>query len=183
MADAEKSNLWSRRNVDGNTPLKVLEASMERRRTIHQFLFKRTDISDQFTGFDDATLSCLTLLRGLASGQLSEAALSRLRLGCTCGRCLGGFLSPRMRDILISTTETTFDFLYTDGDDMDGESWYEENEDSLEYLPEPIKQNLTSHKSMRTRFCKLWNHFSSCLKENLVPTEENILPMVRNANE
>lgn len=37
-------NLLSRRNVDGNTPLEALEASMERTRTISQYFSKITDM-------------------------------------------------------------------------------------------------------------------------------------------
>ncbi|EFQ96928.1 hypothetical protein MGYG_08853 [Nannizzia gypsea CBS 118893] len=178
------SCLPSRRNVDGHTPLEVLEASMERRRSVNEYGWdRRADISDQFTGFDNATISCLVLLRGLAPEQLSEDTLLQLRHGCTCGRCIGGFLSPRMRDILQYTAETTFDFIYTDGDDEDGEAWCEENEDTFEYLPEHIKRRFATNKSVRIGFCMLWKHFASCLESNLAPTGDNVLHMVRNASE
>jgi ribosomal protein S18 acetylase RimI-like enzyme len=170
-------------NADGSTPLDVLEASMERKRTIHEYLFKRTDISDRFTGFDHATISCLALLRGLIPEKLSEAEVSCLKFGCTCGSCLGGFLSPRLRDILVFTAEITFDDLYTDGDRLDGEDWCSENKDVFTYLPEPIQQSFTTNKGMRTGFSMLWKYLASCLKDNMLPTEENILLLIRNASE
>ncbi|EAS28001.3 uncharacterized protein CIMG_09205 [Coccidioides immitis RS] len=67
------SGLLSQRNAHGNTPVEVMEASMERKRIIYEHGFKRTDISDQFTGYDDVTISCLTMLRGLVLKQILEA--------------------------------------------------------------------------------------------------------------
>ena len=87
-------NLLSRRNAEGNTPLEALETSMERMRTIHEYMFVRRDVSDLFRGFNNGTISTLALLKGLVPDQMSEAELSCLKFGCTCGSCLGGFLSP-----------------------------------------------------------------------------------------
>lgn len=176
-------NMCSIRNHEGDTPLESLETSIERRRTIREGHCSREDISDRFIGTDDATILCLIVLRNLASEQLSEAAFSRLKFGCTCDNCVGGFLSPRMRDILLSTAEETFDWLHTYCNDMDGESWYSENKEYFRYLPEPIMGKLMANKSMRTGFCKLWEYFGFCLRESQLPTEENILVMVRNASD
>lgn len=176
-------NLLSRRNVDGNTPLEALEASMERERTTSQYGFQTIDISDQFTGFNDATVSTLAVLRGLVPEQMSQAELSRLKFGCVRGNCLEGFLSPRLRDMLLFVAEITFDFIYIYGDTMNGESWCEENESLFEYLPESIAQSLAIHKDSRTGFCMLWKYLADCIKENMLPTESNIMLLIRNANE
>jgi hypothetical protein len=183
MADAEMSQPPLPTKRRWKHPMEVLEASMERKRTIDEYIFKRTDISDQFSGFDDDMISCLSLLRGLVREQMSKAELLRLKFGCTCGSCLGGFLSPRMRNMLLFNAEMTFDFIYTYGDGLDGNSWCSENEDVLEYVPALMAQNFRIHKDSRTGFCMLWNHLAACIEGNMLPTEENILLLVRNANE
>ncbi|KAL2818211.1 hypothetical protein BDW59DRAFT_181913 [Aspergillus cavernicola] len=176
-------NLLSQRNAEGDTPLEALESSMEEKRTTRQHMLLRLDISDRFSGFDEAAISCLALLRGRDPSQLSESEIARLKFGCTCGSCLGGFLSPRLRDMLLFVVEITFDFIYTYGDRLDGDYWCEENEDILDYLPEPIARSLISRKDSRTGLCMLWKHLRTCIKSNMLPTEENILCLVRNSNE
>lgn len=174
--------LLSQRNVEGYTPLEALEASMERKRTFDGYV-RRTDISDLFTGFDDVTMSTLALLRGLVPEQMSQAELSHLKFGCTCGSCLGGFLSPRLRYMLLSTAETTFDLIYTYGHEMDGETWCSVNEDLFEYVPKRIAQSFATHKDSRTGFCMLWKYLAACISGNMLPTEDNIVLLIRNANE
>ncbi|PIG87055.1 hypothetical protein AARAC_004316 [Aspergillus arachidicola] len=177
------SRLLSRLNSKGDTPLEALEAYMERTRTITQFMFSRTDVSDMFTGFDNAILSCLCLLRGLAIEDISEDEHSRLRFGCTCGNCLVGFLSPRLLDMLLFSAETTFDLINTVGNRYDGHEWCQYYKGLLEYLPDPIAQGLAIRDDMRTGFCMLWKYLATCLRERMFPTDENVLLLVRNAND
>ncbi|QKX60471.1 uncharacterized protein TRUGW13939_07616 [Talaromyces rugulosus] len=170
-------------NADGSTPLDALEESANQKRRIHQRLDARTDISDLFSGYDQATIFSLALLKGITPERLSEAEISRLKFGCTCESCLCGFLSPRMRNRLILTAEITFDFIYTHGASLDGPAWCEENENLFRYLPEHIIQSFAVNKEMIIGFCMLWNHLISCLRKNMLPTEANILLLVRNTNE
>lgn len=170
-------------NADGSTPLDALEESTNQKRRVDQYLSNRTNISDRFSGYDQATIFCFALLKGLTPERLSEAEISRLKFGCTCESCLGGFLSPQLRDMLIFTAETTFDFIYTDGVSLDSPAWCEENEDLFRDLPEHIIQSFAVNKEMIIGFSMLWNHLISCLRKNMLPTEANILLLVRNANE
>lgn len=128
---------------------------MEQKRNVHEYGFKRIDISDRFTGYDDATISCLILLRDLDREQMSATEFSRLKFGCTCGGCLEGFLSPRLLDMLLNTAEVTFDWIYTYRKHLKGEEWYLENQDVIQYLPEPISQSLITHKDSRIGFYML----------------------------
>ncbi|KAK6820311.1 hypothetical protein RU639_007510 [Aspergillus parasiticus] len=177
------SGLLSRLNSKGDTPLEALGAYMERKRTITQFRFLRTDVSDMFTGFDNTILSCLCLLRGLAIEDISEDEHLRLKFGCTCGNCLGGFLSPRVLDMLLFSAETIFDLIYTVGNRYDGHEWCRYYEGLLKYLPDPIAQSLAIRDDMRTGFCMLWKYLATCLRERMLPTDENVLLLVRNSND
>lgn len=175
-------NLLSQRNTEKNTPLEALKTSIERIRTIHEYMFVRRDVSDLFRGFDNGTISTLALLKGLVPDQMSEAELSCLKIGCTCGSCLGGFLSPRLRHMLLSTAEQTFDTIYTFGE-ANGETWFSIYGYLLEYVPERILQSLVAYKGLRTGFCMLWKYIADCIGENMLPTEDNIVTLIRNSNE
>lgn len=176
-------NLCHALNATGSTPLDALEEEMNQNREIRRFCAERTDISVQFAGFKPATTSCYALLKGLAPETLSEAEMSRLKFGCTCGNCIGGFLSPRMRDILLKTAETTYDFIYKDSDHDNAKEWCKENQDVFRYLPEHILHNFQVNKDMIIGFCMLWNHLASCLRNSMLPTDDNILLLIRNGDE
>ncbi|EED18273.1 hypothetical protein TSTA_120230 [Talaromyces stipitatus ATCC 10500] len=51
------------------------------------------------------------------------------------------------------------------------------------YLPEHILQGFTVNKWMRIGFRMLWKHHISCLQHNMLPTEANVLLLVRNSKE
>ena len=145
-------------------------------------MFVRRDVSDLFRGFNNGTISTLALLKGLVPDQMSEAELSCLKFGCTCGSCLGGFLSPRLRHMLLSTAEQTFDTIYTFGE-ANGETWFSIYGYLLKYVPEQILQSLVAYKGLRTGFCMLWKYIADCIGENMLPTEDNIVTLIRNSNE
>ncbi|KAL4882714.1 hypothetical protein BJY04DRAFT_38921 [Aspergillus karnatakaensis] len=156
---------------------------MELARGVKQVLHRREDISDRFTGYGDSKVSCLALLKGINLEKVSKDEKDRLKFGCTCGRCIGGFLSPRMQDMLLGHAEFTFDYIYTFGDDLEGECWYRENEDLFDYLPKEVRQRLTTRKDLRTGFCMLWKYIADCLRDARLPTEENVLLYIREARE
>lgn len=48
-----------------------------------------------FKGWDDDDVACVSLLKG-GDRNPSPYGLEGFRYGCSCGQCLGGFLSKRM---------------------------------------------------------------------------------------
>jgi hypothetical protein len=98
--------LLSQRNASGNTPQEALEACMEEAlRTVRDAGKLTALISDDFRGFEDTSITCLALLRGCDIEQASDSKRNRLKYGCTCGECVGGFLSPQLRDMLLHHAE------------------------------------------------------------------------------
>ena len=93
-----RPDLHKLRNDKGETALDALECICEDNRTQKQHNFATLSVSDEFKGFSDATVTCLALLKGIPS--VTGIDKSRLKFGCTCGRCIAGFLSPRMRATL-----------------------------------------------------------------------------------
>ncbi|KAF7904333.1 hypothetical protein EAF00_001667 [Botryotinia globosa] len=88
-----EQELAQARNIEGLTPL---EASQD------DFY-----ISDKLAGFSFGAVACMCLLkyRHMPRFLLNTQAL-RLKYGCTCGECIEGFLSPRMKLTLLHCAAT-----------------------------------------------------------------------------
>jgi hypothetical protein len=84
------------RDINGDTPFDVLKDFLEDIRTKRHLFMGNLHVSDGFQGFPSPAVECLSLL-GLAPGEVLDLSISRLKYGCTCGQCIDGFLSPRMK--------------------------------------------------------------------------------------
>jgi hypothetical protein len=167
------------RDIEGYTPLEALQETLETMRTQKQYgLFRVLNLSDHFEGYPDAAVSCLSLLFGQGSSGFNRACL---RYGCTCGECVGGFLSARMRSSLIFQGETTFDLMQNEIDD--GGFWIEVNEFKLEHLDHAMRKNLKTNKSLRRGFVNIFQIAAECLKARKVPTAENLKWCCNNRSE
>lgn len=94
-------------DANGRTPLQALLDELERQRAL---------LGDRFDGFSEDYMLCFSVLSGVRvmdTSQLHALLMERvlshntgeagpfvdrnaILYGCTCGRCIGGFLSPRM---------------------------------------------------------------------------------------
>ena len=59
----------------------------------------QSGLDDGFEGYSDDRMTIIRVLRraGAAAGMMKGLALPRHKMGCSCGKCIGGWLSPRMR--------------------------------------------------------------------------------------
>ena len=172
--------LREQRNAEGETPLDTLLEKLEDTRTIRRIFLMTENISDDFTGYNDAAVLCLMYLKNCVNP--TDVDMQRLRYGCTCGQCISGFLSPRMRYALHCQAEVWSDLLNEFIDD--GNYWVEYNDISgLTFLPRQVQNNMKTNKSMRTGFTNLCSHIATCLKKNIIPTEQNVMMVLRDANE
>lgn len=131
--------------------------------------FRVINISDRFEGNSEAALSCLSLLFGRDPLGLNKACL---RYGCTCGDCVGGFISARMRTSLTFQGELTYDLMQEGIED--GSFWVEDNDYIIVHLDSDVRQNLKRNKSLRRRFVNIFRIAVECLKANKVPSAENL---------
>jgi hypothetical protein len=157
------------RDINGYTPLEALQDKLETMRTQKEDMFRTLNISDGFKGYPEAAVSCLSLLSGQDASGLDKA---RLQYGCTCGECLGGFLSARMSRSLIVQGETLYDLIRQDIGR--GNLWIDDNDYILIYLDHDVRRNLKTNKSLRKGFRKLFKIAAECLKAGRVPTAENL---------
>ncbi|KAH8431755.1 uncharacterized protein LDX57_009407 [Aspergillus melleus] len=167
------------RDINGYTPLEALQEHLETMRTQKQYGFSRVlDLSDYFDGYPDSAVSCLFLLSGRDPSVLNDAYL---RYGCTCGDCLAGFLSARMRCSLVFHGEFMYDFLQEGIDD--GAFWVEANDHILVHLDPDVRKNLKTNKSLRKGFMTLFQIAVECLNAKRIPTAKNLVWYCYNRSE
>jgi GNAT superfamily N-acetyltransferase len=198
--------LTAARNKEGYTALEALRDHLERQRTRQSDGHRSCVISDEFKGFSASSITCLALLENTAVFDLSslsprdiEAVSSatdeqirrapqvdvasirktlRYKYSCTCGQCIGGFLSPRMKLVLVAVSEMESDTMDLFIDET-GPGWVDFHEDCLTHLPESVRDNLKTNRSMRRGFVNMLSHFAKCLQQGRMPTEGEVLDYYR----
>lgn len=180
LENVRHADSWkTARDIDGYTPLEALQETLETMRTRKEYGFSRVlNLSDHFKGYPDAAVSCLSLLLGQDSLGLSKACL---RFGCTCGECVEGLLSARMRSSLIFQGETTYDLMQEEIDD--GDFWIKDNHYILVHLDRDVRKNLKTNKSLRKGFVNIFQIAVECIKARKLPTAENLKWCCNNRSE
>lgn len=129
--------------------------------------------------FDPLVTAALVLLDG--RGDLSAPNAVQQDYGCTCNRCLGGFLSPRMTSIIEKEAEIQYDCT-NDAIDIDAAEWESILMDTS-FLSEQALKRFNFDTCMRIGFRNICGHLRSCLRHGRVPNEANILEEIHAANE
>jgi len=193
------------RNKEGYTALEALRNQLEHQRT-RKPRGTRTEVtSDAFKGFNMPNIACIAALENttafdleiLTPGDIEVAAsvtdeeiqyapqfdiagirnTLRYKYGCTCGQCVGGFLSSRMKFALLCVAELHHDLMH-DAMHGSGPCWVECHDDLLTHLPGYVRGNLKTNKSMREGFANMCDHFAECLRRGIIPTERGVLDVL-----
>lgn len=180
LENVHHADSWkAARDIDGYTPLEALQEKLEIMRTQKDYGFFRVlDTSDHFEGTPDTAVSCVSLLLGHDALGLNEA---HLRYGCTCGRCVEGFLSARMRSSLIYQGEIIYDHIQEHIDN--GEFWIKDDDDILVHFDCDVRRNLKTNKSLRKGFVKIFQIAVECLEAKRVPIAGNLERCCNNRSE
>jgi hypothetical protein len=197
--------LTNSRNKEGYTPLEALRERMESMRTRLTQAMMVLVISDEFTGFSERSIACVAALQNATPFDLSSVSASeicrisytmnaqsaglndhnigkiwetlRIKYGCTCGRCIGGYLSPRMSLALVSVAEIQHDMLNQFMDES-GIDWVElYNSELLAHVSSPVRENMKTNKSMRQGFTNICDHFAECLRRHMIPSTKNVVDL------
>jgi len=111
-------------NCIGYTPLELLQAQLEisRVQKVPMHLhWGEAYVADSFTGFPSADIACIASL--YHTHHLTRDEFLQAKYGCTCGLCLEGYLSPRMR-ITLATVSAIFRTHFSDHE-TNGIAWLE----------------------------------------------------------
>jgi GNAT superfamily N-acetyltransferase len=193
------------RNKGGHTPLEALKNRLERLRTRHKIGWVILDTSDMFEGFTASDIECLAVLENkdfydishlgpqqvaaivaATAGQPPAPEISHLptavirqmlhlKYGCTCGHCIGGFLSPRMKYSLLYVAAKIY---HNNEKDIDnGPEWmlYNDHRRHFDYLHRSVRENLKTNKLMREGLTNMFSHFAWCLWQDRIPTQSEVL--------
>ncbi|KAI5834408.1 hypothetical protein K523DRAFT_230666 [Schizophyllum commune Tattone D] len=111
---------------------------------------------------------------GQKIGTLPEY-IAQNRWGCTCGKCLGGWLSPRMQYALIAMGDLSFDMgmqaaEYTFADGADPSEILALPR--LDYIPDELQQSTT--RAFYTGFLTLCRALARVVEAGLLPTADRI---------
>ena len=173
-------SLRSVRNLEGETPLEALETQIESDRSFREVALARVVMADNYSGLTPNQLQCLVSLKRMENPSHDE--LRRLCFGCTCGLCLGGFLSPRVAFALQCQGDLYHDML-NDDLDLNPKNWCDDWDQMLQHLAPRVKFNLRTNKSMRQGFTNLFWFIAPTLQAKRLPTSENILHLQAASNE
>lgn len=171
------------RNISGYTPLETLQDLLETARTQTDLMGMRINISDEFCGFPSVALSCLSSLLRLDIQSMTSTQLLRLKYGCTCGNCLGGFISPHMKSLLAQQAELIYDELCDTLQDA-SERDFDIHRYAARYVKPDIQRAFQRDESIWEGYVDLFSAVASCLgTSNVVPTSKNIFSeLPRDAN-
>jgi len=169
----------SGRNREGHTPLESLLDQLENKRSKRQHGMMTVVMSDSFGGFTPDAISSVAALRGLKAP--SEAQVLQLKYGCTCGGCIDGLLSPRMKFALLCQAEITHDMLSMDI--ADAEIWCMMHDYMIEHVAPDIQRNFRTNKSLRQGFSNIFDHAATALRSNEVPTIDTLINVWKDSGE
>jgi hypothetical protein len=93
------------------TVVEKIEERLEVLRTRTKKGGKIVDISSDFQGHSDDNVIALIAARKAEDLGISRT-FSQVKYGCTCGRCIGGFLSPRMHFVMLKQLSKIYQGLY-----------------------------------------------------------------------
>lgn len=195
------------RNSKGYTAAEALQRDLDDQRTRRKMMQMTLVVSDKFSGYDASAIACIAAFQQFSASDLStlspqdiEVAVVatsdqirrsagidfsairktlQLKYGCTCGDCLGGFISPRTKFALLCVAEVQYDTMDQEIELRTGPEWIESNEHLLTHLPSYVRNNLKTNKSMRQGFVNMFDHFAECLRRNRIPSQGEVLSVLR----
>ncbi|OBT64095.1 hypothetical protein VE03_06260 [Pseudogymnoascus sp. 23342-1-I1] len=169
-ADVDQT-LSSARNIKGYTALEALESVLEAKRTTMEYGMMTIYISDNFTGFPTDAVNCVAALQGIQAPSRIQSL--RLKFGCTCGQCVDGFFSARMREALLCQGELSHDMLDEYNDD--GPFWAEMHGHATRHVAPDIQRNFTTNRSLRRGFVNIFAHVKDAMSRGASPRVQNVL--------
>lgn len=185
------------RNADALTPLEYFRKRLDEKRTRLYHGLMTVDVSDSFNGFPTKAVQCLSLLTAteccdltsLGQDKIQQAIAAtdaqvlatpefaiirntlQLRYGCSCGACVGGFLSPRM----LYQLKNYGAFAYHLIQDMTEDTFWGGHM-FQEHIPSPLFAQLVADNSMSSEFEKMLLRMIVCFEGGRIPNKSDIRP-------
>ncbi|OAL32118.1 hypothetical protein AYO20_08056 [Fonsecaea nubica] len=173
MQQPASAQLITTSNSSGNTPLDALLEKLEIVRTRSWSGTTINIVSNDFQGYTDSMAKCVALLKGAEIE--SDQDLIQFRYGCTCGKCIHGYLSPRMISALLHAATGQYPMLMPNLENLSGIDWVRLHKDVTRRLPFRCLKPLRCYKSVRRGCVELYNNICKCLAAGRAPIVDSIL--------
>ncbi|CAL1705669.1 unnamed protein product [Somion occarium] len=166
-----RTDLKRRDNILGTTPLEACEWAMRNIREDPESL------EDAWSGHPDEGLRCSYILRKAAGENVGDEAtfIESRRWGCTCGNCLEGWLSPRMRYRLMSEAAELFQMMDDSRPLFRRNGMPEPAQDyiGMYHIPQSLRRTMTNATFDAYRL--LVASVNILLSRNTIPTPEAMI--------
>ncbi|KAL5353193.1 hypothetical protein ACLOAV_001226 [Pseudogymnoascus australis] len=171
--------LSSARNIKGYTALEALQSILEAKRTTMERGMMTICISDIFTGFPIDAVNCVAALQGIIAPSRIQSL--RLKFGCTCGQCVDGFFSARMKEALLCHAE--IHRIMLDEHNDNGPLWAEINSHVIRHVAPDIQRNFITNRSLRRGFVNIFAHAMDAMSHGASPRVQNVIDVWRGSGE
>lgn len=84
-----------------------------------------------------------------------------------------------MKLALLWTADSMQGLMEVELEHLSGPDWVDENSFLLTHLPENVRENLKTNKSMRQDCANMCSHFAESLRRGVIPTEAGVLDVFR----
>jgi hypothetical protein len=155
------------RNDAGDTPLQALQFIAEENRVKVEIGNTFIPCSDDFKGFPETAVATMVVLQGMNNP--AEVEKMRLKYGCTCGECIKGYLSPRMRLSVLAKARACHDILSSMLSVADTSAEFVAR--ARQYLDNDYTLRETMKTDMRlcAGFVDSFSCFAECLESSNIP--------------
>ncbi|KUJ10347.1 uncharacterized protein LY89DRAFT_787401 [Mollisia scopiformis] len=150
----------SAERVRGETPIQQLEQEVLQIRKFRETMGKPGD--HNLEASERAALECLRILK----------QVQKDLHGCTCGECLDGLISPRMKLALKVRSSMINDTLVMENH---GKRWMEWQSHNFSPVDPDIQKLFRRDADLREAYANVFMAISSCLEDGSVPYTSNIL--------
>lgn len=189
------------RNLIGFTPLEQLNSELELNRTLNEsilnddltsaysygepvldiaFNYRKgylVPVADDFNGFTNDTAECpLSILQILNP---TEDQRLQLKYGCTCGSCVGGILSPKMK----AAVTHALSFALSTLRENISNAYLWQKASGKTFICQDVTKMLFRSIDLRTAWKTSYEVVQECLSENVLPTSENLVLQFYNSDD
>ncbi|KIW16854.1 hypothetical protein PV08_04044 [Exophiala spinifera] len=173
ILDHEGRRLPRVRNMNRDTPRQAIQLTLEKIRSRRLILPSYIVVMRTFPEYPDDAIWCLAKMDGI-NLEYKDKAWKQLAAGCSCGRCIEGCLSPRMRLKLSSQAEVDHESFETAV--AVGPFNFAYGELPAHGFVRECCWKMIARSLAAAQGCvNLLNHISDCLEKALLPTVVNVM--------
>lgn len=128
---------------------------------------------DNWRGYAEDYVECYKLLISAMNEPWDEELEKRVRFGCSCGHCLEGVMSPRVKFYILAYIYESARIIKTRWGAETNENIAKVVSGIFTHLP-PTLSDISSKEPFQRGFATLLEYIGICLEENEIPTADKV---------